>query len=43
MNEFKNIQDLLDDFKDKVISQAKSNLKTNGELKSRLIGYVKES
>ena len=43
MNEFKNIQDLLDDFKDKVISQAKSNLKTNGALKSSLKGYVKES
>ena len=41
--EFKNIQDLLDDFKDKVITQAKSNLKSTGALKSSLRGYVKES
>ena len=43
MSEFKNIQDLLDDFKDKVITQAKSNLKSTGALKSSLRGYVKES
>ena len=43
MSEFKNIQELLDDFKDKVITQAKSNLKSTGALKSSLRGYVKES
>ena len=43
MAEFNNIQELLDDFKDNVIREAKSNLKTKGNLNSSLKGYVKES
>ena len=43
MAEFDNIQELLDDFKDNVIREAKSNLKTKGNLNSSLKGYVKES
>ncbi len=43
MAEFSNIQELLEDFKDNVIREAKSNLKTKGNLNSSLKGYVKES
>ena len=43
MSQFKNIQALLDDFKDNVIREAKSNLKTKGNLNNSLRGYVKES
>ena len=43
MAQFNNIQELLDDFKDNVIREAKSNLKTKGNLNSSLKGYVKES
>ena len=43
MSQFNNIQELLDDFKDNVIREAKSNLKTKGNLNSSLKGYVKES
>jgi hypothetical protein len=46
MKQFKNIQGLLDDFKDKVVSEAKSNLTgrgNTGRLKDSIKGYVKES
>ena len=42
MAQFNNIQELLDDFKDNVIREAKSNLKTKGNLNSSLKGYVKK-
>ena len=43
MAEFQNIQELLDDFKDKVVKEAKKNLKSNGTLKNSIKGFVKES
>ena len=43
MAQFKNIQELLEDFKDNVIREAKSNLKTKGKLNNSLRGFVKES
>ena len=43
MADFKNIQELLDDFKDNVVREAKSNLKTKGNLNNSVKGYVKES
>ena len=44
MAEFKNIQDLLNDFKNKVIAEAKQGLPRNtGALANSLKGYVKES
>tara|TARA_R100001460_G_scaffold36669_2_gene70373 strand:- start:1050 stop:1595 length:546 start_codon:yes stop_codon:yes gene_type:complete len=43
MSQFKNIQELLEDFKDNVIREAKSNLKTKGKLNNSLKGFVKES
>jgi len=41
--QFNNIQELLEDFKDNVIREAKSNLKTKGKLNNSLRGFVKES
>ena len=46
MAEFKNIQEILDKFKDSVIKEAKSNLSASGstgKLKDSVKGYVKES
>jgi len=44
MAEFKNIQELLDDFKHKVIAEAKQGMPRNtGALANSLKGYVKES
>ena len=46
MSEFKNIQELLNDFRDNVIREAKSNLSSRtdtGNLKKSLKSYVKES
>ena len=43
MAQFNNIQELLEDFKDNVIREAKSNLKTKGKLNNSLRGFVKES
>ena len=46
MAQFNSIQELLDDFKDNVIREAKKNLSaqsTSGKLKNSLKGYVKES
>ena len=43
MAEFKNIQDLLDDFKDNVVREARRNVKSKGTLKNSIKGNVKES
>jgi len=46
MAEFKNIQDLLNDFRDNVIREAKKNLtqkRDSGKLQNSLKSYVKES
>ena len=46
MAQFDNIQDLLNDFRDNVIREAKSNLSsqnTSGKLRDSLKSYVKES
>ena len=46
MAEFENIQELLNDFRDNVIREAKSNLSsqnTSGKLRDSLKSYVKES
>ena len=44
MAEFKNVQDLLDDFKNKVIAEAKRGVPRNtGALANSIRGYVKES
>jgi len=44
MAEFKNIQELLDDFKHKVIAEAKQGMpRSTGALANSLKGYVKES
>ena len=46
MAEFENIQELLNDFRDNVIREAKSNLSsqnTSGRLRDSLKSYVKES
>ena len=44
MAEFKNIQALLDDFKDKVVAEAKKGVpRSTGALANSIKGYVKES
>jgi len=44
MAEFKNIQALLDDFKDKVVAEAKRGVpRSTGALANSIKGYVKES
>jgi len=43
MADFKNIQELLDDFKDNVVREARKNVKSKGALKNSIKGFVKES
>ena len=43
MSQFDNIQKVLEDFKNKVISEARNNLKSKGKLNNSLRGFVKQS
>ena len=43
MSQFDNIQKVLEDFKNKVISEAKNNLKSKGKLNNSLRAFVKQS